>query len=152
MKELQGHLQKEEKRRDANRGELEKVTRVLLNAKAGVEHLSAKLQHIKLVSAQLRVRFCCNCLPPPAPREGLGQYSRASAWWRLTLISSLQCLVTALGCFPKSHVIHHSSLRKGGGFADWGSIVEIGMKPWFQPWEDKWWQGLWGRATGKQLS
>uniref|UniRef100_A0A8D2LF11 Coiled-coil domain containing 151 n=1 Tax=Varanus komodoensis TaxID=61221 RepID=A0A8D2LF11_VARKO len=51
MKELQDHLQKEEKRRDVTQAELDKVNRVLLSAKAGVEHLSSKLQHIKLVSA-----------------------------------------------------------------------------------------------------
>ncbi|KAK9407747.1 coiled coil domain-containing protein [Crotalus adamanteus] len=48
MKELHDHLQKEEKRRDATQAELDKVNRVLLNAKAGIEHLASKVQHIKL--------------------------------------------------------------------------------------------------------
>uniref|UniRef100_A0A670ZXB3 Outer dynein arm docking complex subunit 3 n=1 Tax=Pseudonaja textilis TaxID=8673 RepID=A0A670ZXB3_PSETE len=48
MKELRDHLQKEEKRRDATQAELDKVNRVLLNAKAGIEHLASKVQHIKL--------------------------------------------------------------------------------------------------------
>ncbi|KAM6471251.1 outer dynein arm-docking complex subunit 3 isoform 2-T2 [Liasis olivaceus] len=48
MKELHDHLQKEEKRRDSTQADLDKVNRVLLNAKAGVEHLASKLQHIKL--------------------------------------------------------------------------------------------------------
>ncbi|XP_013920575.1 PREDICTED: coiled-coil domain-containing protein 151 [Thamnophis sirtalis] len=52
MKELHDHLQKEEKRRDATQAELDKVNRVLLNAKAGIEHLASKVQHIKLVSAK----------------------------------------------------------------------------------------------------
>lgn len=52
MKELHDHLQKEEKRRDATQAELDKVNRVLLNAKAGIEHLSSKVQHIKLVSVK----------------------------------------------------------------------------------------------------
>ncbi|KAJ7317012.1 hypothetical protein JRQ81_003174 [Phrynocephalus forsythii] len=48
MKELYEHLKKEEKRRDATREELDKVNRVLLEAKAGVEHLASKVQHIKV--------------------------------------------------------------------------------------------------------
>lgn len=52
MKELRDHLQKEEKRRDATQAELNKVNRVLLNAKAGIEHLASKVQHIKLVSVK----------------------------------------------------------------------------------------------------
>ncbi|XP_062975217.1 outer dynein arm-docking complex subunit 3 isoform X1 [Elgaria multicarinata webbii] len=53
MKALHDHLQKEEKRRDATQADLDKVNRVLLNAKAGVEHLSSKLQHIKLEDNRL---------------------------------------------------------------------------------------------------
>lgn len=52
MKELRGHLEKEEKRRNATKEDLDKVTRVMLNAKAGVEHLSSKLQHIKLQNSR----------------------------------------------------------------------------------------------------
>ncbi|XP_053152488.1 outer dynein arm-docking complex subunit 3 [Hemicordylus capensis] len=52
MKELHGHLQKEEKRRDSAKAEMEKVSKVLLNAKSGVEHLSSKLQHIKLENSR----------------------------------------------------------------------------------------------------
>ncbi|XP_063150498.1 outer dynein arm-docking complex subunit 3 isoform X2 [Candoia aspera] len=48
MKELHVHLQKEEKRHDSTQAELDKVNRVLLNAKAGVEQLASKVQHIKL--------------------------------------------------------------------------------------------------------
>ncbi|XP_020647384.3 outer dynein arm-docking complex subunit 3 isoform X1 [Pogona vitticeps] len=48
MKELYEHLKKEEKRRDATQEELDKVNRVLLEAKAGVEHLASKVQHIKV--------------------------------------------------------------------------------------------------------
>ncbi|XP_061496320.1 outer dynein arm-docking complex subunit 3 isoform X2 [Rhineura floridana] len=47
-KELHDHLQKEEKRRDATQADLDKVNRVLLSAKAGVEHMASKVQHIKL--------------------------------------------------------------------------------------------------------
>ncbi|XP_066472424.1 outer dynein arm-docking complex subunit 3 isoform X1 [Tiliqua scincoides] len=52
MKELRGHLQKEEKKRDSIKAELEKVTQVMLSAEAGVEHLSSKLQHIKLENSR----------------------------------------------------------------------------------------------------
>ncbi|XP_063150499.1 outer dynein arm-docking complex subunit 3 isoform X3 [Candoia aspera] len=51
MKELHVHLQKEEKRHDSTQAELDKVNRVLLNAKAGVEQLASKVQHIKLMAA-----------------------------------------------------------------------------------------------------
>lgn len=53
MKELYEHLKKEEKRRDATQEELDKVNRVLLEAKAGVEHLASKVQHIKVVSVHV---------------------------------------------------------------------------------------------------
>lgn len=62
MKELSDHLQKEEKRRDATQAELDKVNRVLLNAKAGIEHLASKVQHIKLVSAKWLLFAVTNCL------------------------------------------------------------------------------------------
>uniref|UniRef100_A0A8D0B832 ODAD1 central coiled coil region domain-containing protein n=1 Tax=Salvator merianae TaxID=96440 RepID=A0A8D0B832_SALMN len=52
MKELNDHLKKEEKRRDATQADLDKVNRVLLNAKAGVEHLASKVQHIKLENSR----------------------------------------------------------------------------------------------------
>ncbi|XP_066449755.1 outer dynein arm-docking complex subunit 3 isoform X2 [Eleutherodactylus coqui] len=48
LEELQTHLQKEEKRRDKYKEELEKMTKILVAAKSGVEHLSTKVQHIKV--------------------------------------------------------------------------------------------------------
>uniref|UniRef100_A0A8C3S3D1 Coiled-coil domain containing 151 n=1 Tax=Chelydra serpentina TaxID=8475 RepID=A0A8C3S3D1_CHESE len=52
LEELRAHLRQEETRRAAAKGQLDKVTRVLLMAKAGVEHLARKVQHIPLVSEQ----------------------------------------------------------------------------------------------------
>ncbi|XP_067416549.1 outer dynein arm-docking complex subunit 3 isoform X1 [Emydura macquarii macquarii] len=52
LEELRAHLRQEETRRDAARGQLDKVTRVLLVAKAGVEHLASKVQHIQLESGR----------------------------------------------------------------------------------------------------
>uniref|UniRef100_K7FPW3 Outer dynein arm docking complex subunit 3 n=1 Tax=Pelodiscus sinensis TaxID=13735 RepID=K7FPW3_PELSI len=46
LEELRAHLRQEETRRDAAKGQLDKVTRVLLGAKAAVEHLAQKVQHI----------------------------------------------------------------------------------------------------------
>ncbi|XP_074835941.1 outer dynein arm-docking complex subunit 3 isoform X2 [Carettochelys insculpta] len=50
--ELRAHLCREEKRRDMARGQLDKVTRVLLGAKAGVQHLASRVQHIGLDSGR----------------------------------------------------------------------------------------------------
>ncbi|XP_060108430.1 outer dynein arm-docking complex subunit 3 [Heteronotia binoei] len=52
LKNLQGHLEQEEARRNATKAELDKMTRLLLSAKAGVEHLASKVQHIKLESSR----------------------------------------------------------------------------------------------------
>ncbi|XP_056426382.1 outer dynein arm-docking complex subunit 3 isoform X2 [Hyla sarda] len=48
LEELQAHLQKEEKRRDKYKEEMEKMTKILVASKAGVEHLATKVQHIKV--------------------------------------------------------------------------------------------------------
>ncbi|CAM2109753.1 outer dynein arm-docking complex subunit 3 isoform X1 [Caretta caretta] len=48
LEELRTHLRQEETQRDVAKGQLDKVTRVLLVAKAGVEHLARKVQHIRL--------------------------------------------------------------------------------------------------------
>uniref|UniRef100_A0A8C8SSI1 Coiled-coil domain containing 151 n=1 Tax=Pelusios castaneus TaxID=367368 RepID=A0A8C8SSI1_9SAUR len=50
LEELRAHLRQEETRRDAAKGRLDKVMRVLLAAQAGVEHLASRVQHIQLVS------------------------------------------------------------------------------------------------------
>ncbi|XP_038235237.1 outer dynein arm-docking complex subunit 3 isoform X2 [Dermochelys coriacea] len=52
LEELRAHLRQEETQRDAAKGQLDKVTRVLLAAKAGVEHLARKVQHIQLKSGR----------------------------------------------------------------------------------------------------
>ncbi|KAL8164593.1 UNVERIFIED_CONTAM: hypothetical protein K2H54_054113, partial [Gekko kuhli] len=52
LKKLRGHLEQEEARRSATKAELDKMTRLLLNAKSGVEHLASKVQHIKLESSR----------------------------------------------------------------------------------------------------
>lgn len=52
LEELRAHLRQEETRRDAAKGQLDKVTRVLLGAKAAVEHLAQKVQHIWLDSGR----------------------------------------------------------------------------------------------------
>ncbi|XP_003216871.1 outer dynein arm-docking complex subunit 3 [Anolis carolinensis] len=48
MKELCEYQKRDEKRQNATQEELDKVNRFLLDAKAGVEHLASKVQHIKL--------------------------------------------------------------------------------------------------------
>ncbi|XP_069460330.1 outer dynein arm-docking complex subunit 3 isoform X2 [Ambystoma mexicanum] len=45
---MESHLKEEEARREKAKENLERVTRVLSSAKAGVEHLANKLQHVKL--------------------------------------------------------------------------------------------------------
>uniref|UniRef100_A0A8C8SQ26 Coiled-coil domain containing 151 n=1 Tax=Pelusios castaneus TaxID=367368 RepID=A0A8C8SQ26_9SAUR len=50
LEELRAHLRQEETRRDAAKGRLDKVMRVLLAAQAGVEHLASRVQHIQLES------------------------------------------------------------------------------------------------------
>ncbi|KAM4747454.1 outer dynein arm-docking complex subunit 3 [Rhinophrynus dorsalis] len=50
LEELQSHLQKEEKRREKSKEELERMSRILGAAKSGVEHLASKVEHIKLKS------------------------------------------------------------------------------------------------------
>ncbi|XP_050780987.1 outer dynein arm-docking complex subunit 3 isoform X2 [Gopherus flavomarginatus] len=52
LEELQAHLRQEEMQRDTAKRQLDKVTRVLLVAKAGVEHLASKVQHIWLESGR----------------------------------------------------------------------------------------------------
>ncbi|KAG8585186.1 hypothetical protein GDO81_004913 [Engystomops pustulosus] len=48
LEELQAHLQKEEKRRDKYKEEFEKMTKILVAGKSGVDHLATKVQHIKV--------------------------------------------------------------------------------------------------------
>ncbi|XP_063787294.1 outer dynein arm-docking complex subunit 3 isoform X2 [Pseudophryne corroboree] len=48
LEELQAHLQKEEKRKEKCKEELEKMSKILSTAKSGVEHLASKVQHIKV--------------------------------------------------------------------------------------------------------
>ncbi|XP_075715179.1 outer dynein arm-docking complex subunit 3 isoform X2 [Rhinoderma darwinii] len=48
LEELQAHLQKEEKRRDKYKEELDKMTKIFGSSKSGVEHLATKVQHIKV--------------------------------------------------------------------------------------------------------
>nr|XP_056721612.1 outer dynein arm-docking complex subunit 3 [Euleptes europaea] len=48
LRKLRGHLEQEEAQCAATKAQLDKVTRLLLNAKSGVEHLASKVQHLKL--------------------------------------------------------------------------------------------------------
>ncbi|XP_042303592.1 outer dynein arm-docking complex subunit 3 [Sceloporus undulatus] len=48
MQNLNEYRKRDEKRQNATQEELDKVNRFLLDAKAGVEHLASKVQHIKL--------------------------------------------------------------------------------------------------------
>ncbi|XP_068130354.1 outer dynein arm-docking complex subunit 3 isoform X2 [Hyperolius riggenbachi] len=48
LEELQAHLQKEEKRRDKAKEEMEKMSKILSAVKSGVDHLASKVQHIKV--------------------------------------------------------------------------------------------------------
>lgn len=49
LEDCKRHLQAEQGRRDAAKERLDWLTRTLNTVRAGVEHLSDKLQHIKLV-------------------------------------------------------------------------------------------------------
>ncbi|XP_072255622.1 outer dynein arm-docking complex subunit 3 isoform X2 [Pyxicephalus adspersus] len=48
LEDLQAHLQKEEKRRDKVKDDLEKMSKILSTSKSGMEHLASKVQHIKV--------------------------------------------------------------------------------------------------------
>ncbi|XP_041444829.1 outer dynein arm-docking complex subunit 3 isoform X2 [Xenopus laevis] len=48
LEELQSHLQKEEKRHEKAKEELEQMSKILDETKAGIEHLAAKVKHIKV--------------------------------------------------------------------------------------------------------
>lgn len=50
LEEFQNHLAKEEKRRDDADEKLQRASRILVQVKAGVEHLADKLHHLKAVS------------------------------------------------------------------------------------------------------
>lgn len=50
LEEFQAHLKLEETRRDEGQGKTDRASKILVNVKAGVEHLADKLQHIKAVS------------------------------------------------------------------------------------------------------
>lgn len=50
LEEFQAHLKLQEARRDDGQGKTDRASKILVNVKAGVEHLADKLQHIKAVS------------------------------------------------------------------------------------------------------
>ncbi|PIK45233.1 putative coiled-coil domain-containing protein, partial [Apostichopus japonicus] len=47
LEEFQAHLKTEATRREEGKGKTDKTSKILVNVKAGVEHLADKLQHIK---------------------------------------------------------------------------------------------------------
>ncbi|CAI9591377.1 unnamed protein product [Staurois parvus] len=47
LEELQTHLQKEEKRRDKCKEDLDRMSKIMGTAKSGMEHLASKVQHVK---------------------------------------------------------------------------------------------------------
>lgn len=49
LEEFEAHLAKEEARRDSADEELQRSSNILVQVKAGVEHLSGKLHHLKAV-------------------------------------------------------------------------------------------------------
>ncbi|XP_039628641.1 coiled-coil domain-containing protein 151 isoform X2 [Polypterus senegalus] len=53
LEELAAHLQAEEKRRDEGKENVEKLTRILSNVRAGIEHLADKMQHVKIPRSHL---------------------------------------------------------------------------------------------------
>lgn len=57
MEEFQTHLEKEEERRDDNEDKLQRGSKILVDVKAGVEHLGDKLYHLKAVSSWKFERF-----------------------------------------------------------------------------------------------
>lgn len=50
LEEFQSHLQKEEDRRSHAEDNLNRNSNIMVSVKAGVEHLSDKLHHLKAVS------------------------------------------------------------------------------------------------------
>ncbi|XP_040202460.1 outer dynein arm-docking complex subunit 3 isoform X2 [Rana temporaria] len=56
LEELQSHLQKEEKRRDKCKEDLERMSKILSTAKSGMEHLTTKVQHIKVSRSHFPAR------------------------------------------------------------------------------------------------
>ena len=50
LEEFEGHLGKEENRRETSDELLQRASRILVQVKAGVEHLADKLHHLKAVS------------------------------------------------------------------------------------------------------
>lgn len=50
LEEFQNHLQKEEDRRSHAEDNLNRNSNIMVSVKAGVEHLSDKLHHLKAVS------------------------------------------------------------------------------------------------------
>lgn len=64
LEEFQSHLQKEEDRRSHAEDNLNRNSNIMVSVKAGVEHLSDKLHHLKAVSLN---HFCvcvCNFFSP----------------------------------------------------------------------------------------
>lgn len=53
LEEFQAHLSKEENRRDTADEQLQRASRILVQVKAGVEHLADKLHHLKAVSCSI---------------------------------------------------------------------------------------------------
>lgn len=59
LEEFQSHLQKEEDRRSHAEDNLNRNSNIMVSVKAGVEHLSDKLHHLKAVSLNhFRVYIC----------------------------------------------------------------------------------------------
>ena len=53
LEEFEAHLAKEEGRRDDADHRLQRACKILVQVKAGVEHLADKLHHLKAVSSSL---------------------------------------------------------------------------------------------------
>ncbi len=56
LEEFQTHLAEEERRRDDTREKLDRSSKILTDVKAGVEHLSEKLKHLKAVRRNLGLK------------------------------------------------------------------------------------------------
>lgn len=64
LEEFQAHLKTEATRREEGKGKTDKTSKILVNVKAGVEHLADKLQHIKAVSINIIVNLLHKIQPP----------------------------------------------------------------------------------------
>lgn len=80
LEEFQAHLKTEATRREEGKGKTDKTSKILVNVKAGVEHLADKLQHIKAVSINIIVNLLHKIQPLINAMKKDKYESRDHAW------------------------------------------------------------------------